>query len=105
MPKPGTVEVWTPPAGAGVRVDSHIQAGDVISPFYDSMLAKIIVRGSHRDHAIRQMEGALSEAQIRGVPSTVDFHARLMSSNEFREGKITANSLDRMLSKRHARST
>jgi acetyl-CoA carboxylase, biotin carboxylase subunit len=105
VPKPGTVEVWTPPAGIGVRVDSHIQAGDVISPFYDSMLAKIIVCGSDRDDAIRQMEVALSEAQIRGVPSTIDFHARLMASNEFREGKITANFLDRVLSKKHARST
>ncbi|MGV9671494.1 MULTISPECIES: acetyl-CoA carboxylase biotin carboxylase subunit [unclassified Gordonia (in: high G+C Gram-positive bacteria)] len=74
IPMPGTVTRWEPPSGYGLRVDSHCRAGTVISPYYDSMIAKIIAHAPTRDAAIDKLLAALVELGVDGVSTTVDFN-------------------------------
>jgi len=76
------------PGGPGVRVDSHAYAEYVISPYYDSMIAKLIVRGNTRDEAIERMKRALDEYVIEGVKTTIPFHRKVMDNAVFRSGKF-----------------
>jgi acetyl-CoA carboxylase, biotin carboxylase subunit len=82
-PSPGKLTKFQIPSGPGVRVDSHCYEGYTISPYYDSLLAKIIVVGANRAEAIQRMRRALSEFVIKGVPSTILFHNKLMSDSTF----------------------
>ena len=77
------------PGGHGIRVDSHVYAGYVIPPFYDSMIAKIIAIARTRKEAIDTMSRALSEYVIEGVKTTIPFHLALMKNKDFREGNFT----------------
>src|SRR5690606_37563106 len=86
MPSPGTVTTYHVPGGPGVRVDSHVYEEYVIPPFYDSMIAKLIVTGADRDEAIRRMDRALAEFIIEGVATTIPFHQKVIRSEEFRRG-------------------
>lgn len=88
-PSPGRINVLHIPGGHGVRVDSHIYAGYVIPPFYDSMVAKIITMAQTREEAINTMERALSEFVIEGVKTTIPFHQQLMRNEDFRNGNFT----------------
>jgi acetyl-CoA carboxylase biotin carboxylase subunit len=88
-PSPGKITVLHIPGGHGVRVDSHIYAGYVIPPYYDSMVAKIITIAQTREEAINTMERALSEFVIEGVKTTIPFHQQLMSNEDFRKGNFT----------------
>ena len=72
-----------------MRVDSHIYAGYVIPPYYDSMVAKIITIAQTREEAINTMERALSEFVIEGVKTTIPFHQQLMRNEDFRKGNFT----------------
>jgi acetyl-CoA carboxylase biotin carboxylase subunit len=85
-PSPGRVTAWGPPGGPGVRVDSHLLAPTVIAPFYDSLLAKIIVHARTRAEAIDRMRRALSECVAEGVKTTIPFHLRLLDDPVFRQG-------------------
>ncbi len=93
-PSPGTVTTFHPPGGPGVRVDTHVYAGYKIPPYYDSMIAKLIVRASTRELAIRKMRRALDEFVIEGVPTTIPFHSQLMQDENFRNGKFDTHFLD-----------
>src|SRR5574338_1269509 len=73
---PGKITVWQPPSGDGIRVDTHVEAGYVVPPFYDSLLAKLIVRANTRDEAIAKMIGALSAFTVEGVPTTIPMHQK-----------------------------
>jgi acetyl-CoA carboxylase biotin carboxylase subunit len=84
----GTIEELHLPGGPGIRVDTHLERGYVVQPFYDSLLAKVIAHGSDRDEALARMDRALHEMQVRGVHTTVDFHRRLLQTGEFRRGEI-----------------
>lgn len=86
MPSPGLVTTYHAPGGPGVRVDSHVYEEYVIPPFYDSMIAKLIVTGADRDEAIRRMDRALAEFIIEGVATTIPFHQKVIRSEEFRRG-------------------
>jgi acetyl-CoA/propionyl-CoA carboxylase biotin carboxyl carrier protein len=86
MPSPGTITVYREPSGPGVRVDSGVTVGSVISPLYDPMIAKLIVRGADREDAIGRMLRALGEFQIGGVKTLLGFHKALLSHPCFREG-------------------
>ncbi|MFC4078224.1 acetyl-CoA carboxylase biotin carboxylase subunit [Salinithrix halophila] len=86
MPTPGTIQFYLPPGGVGVRVDSAAYPGYKIPPFYDSMIAKLIVWGKDREEAIRRMQRALSEFAVEGVSTTIPFHMKLLSNRKFREG-------------------
>ncbi|PSL47436.1 acetyl-CoA carboxylase biotin carboxylase subunit [Chitinophaga niastensis] len=88
-PSPGKITVLHIPGGHGVRVDSHIYAGYVIPPYYDSMVAKIITMAQTREEAINTMERALSEFVIEGVKTTIPFHQQLMRDENFRKGNFT----------------
>ena len=72
--------MYAPPGGPGTRVDSHCYPGWTIAPFYDSLIAKLIVWGNDRDHAIDRMDRALSEFRVegRGVKTTIPFHRRVL---------------------------
>lgn len=93
-PSPGKITTLHVPGGHGVRVDSHIYAGYVIPPFYDSMIAKLITIAQTREEAINTMERALSEFVIEGVHTTIPFHMQLMKDKNFKEGNYTTKFLD-----------
>ncbi len=83
VPTPGRITRFVPPGGPGVRVDTHCENGSVVSPFYDSMIAKLIVWDVDREGARRRMVRALREFVIEGVTTTIDFHLELLQSSEF----------------------
>jgi acetyl-CoA carboxylase biotin carboxylase subunit len=87
-PSPGTVSVARFPAGPGVRVDTHIEAGAKIPPYYDSLMAKIIVRGRDRAEAVERMRAALGRCEIAGVATNRDMHLALMDDLEFKRGGV-----------------
>jgi acetyl-CoA carboxylase, biotin carboxylase subunit len=88
MPRPGRLAVFNAPSGPGVRVDTHVYAGYDLPPYYDSLMAKVIVWGRTRDQALARMRRALAETVVEGVPSTVAFHRRLLSEPEFIAGTV-----------------
>ena len=85
-PAPGTITRWRPPSGEGVRVDTHVEESYVVPPFYDSLLAKVIVRGVDRAEAIARMTQALSAFIVEGVPTTIPMHLAILASPAFRAG-------------------
>jgi acetyl-CoA carboxylase biotin carboxylase subunit len=93
-PSPGKITVLHTPGGHGVRVDSHVYAGYVIPPYYDSMIAKLIAVAQTRDEAIDTMHRALSEYVIEGVKTTIPFHLQLMKNEDFRKGNFTTKFLE-----------
>ncbi len=93
-PAPGRVESFHMPGGPGVRVDSHVYAGYVIPPYYDSMIAKLICHGATREEALARMKRALDETIIEGVPSTLPFHRSLMQHPRFISGDVNTRFLD-----------
>jgi len=96
-PAAGTLTRVEFPGGPGVRVDTHVYSGAVVPPFYDSMLAKIIVAGRSRESAISRMERALAETRIEGVKTTVEFCRELLGSPEFARGGVGVDWLPRYL--------
>lgn len=86
MPSPGTVQFYLPPGGMGVRVDSSVYPGYKISPFYDSMIAKLIVWGKDRSEALIRMRRALSEFTIEGVSTTIPYHLQVLNHPKFVDG-------------------
>jgi acetyl-CoA carboxylase biotin carboxylase subunit len=93
-PSPGKILSLNTPGGHGVRVDSHVYAGYVIPPYYDSMIGKLITVARTRDEAISTMYRALSEYVIEGVKTTIPFHLQLMQNDEFRKGNFTTKFLE-----------
>ncbi len=95
MPTPGRIESLNFPGGRGVRVDSHIYAGYVVPPNYDSMLAKLITFAPTREEAIKKMSRALDEFIIEGVKTTIPFHKAMMKNPDFIAGNIDTKYLER----------
>jgi acetyl-CoA carboxylase biotin carboxylase subunit len=93
-PSPGKITNLHIPGGRGVRVDTHVYAGYVIPPNYDSMIAKLIVSGQTREEVIVRMKRALQEFVIEGIKTTIPFHIRLMDDPEFRAGRFTTKFLE-----------
>jgi acetyl-CoA carboxylase biotin carboxylase subunit len=87
-PAPGRITGWLPPGGPGVRVDSHVYTGYEIPPFYDSLIGKLIVWGTDREHALKRLRRALSECAVTGIPTTIDFHLALLDRPEFQRGEV-----------------
>ncbi|ADH08653.1 MULTISPECIES: acetyl-CoA carboxylase biotin carboxylase subunit [Bacillus] len=94
MPSPGKVEMYLPPGGFGIRVDSAVYPGYSIPPFYDSMVAKLIVHGKTREEAIAKMKRALSEFVIEGVHTTIPFHLQLLDHPDFVKGEFNTKFLE-----------
>ena len=93
-PSPGRITVLHQPGGHGVRVDSHVYAGYVIPPYYDSMIGKLITVAQTRSEAIDTMYRALSEYVIEGVKTTIPFHLQLMKNERFRSGDFNTKFLE-----------
>ncbi len=93
-PSPGKITVLHQPGGHGVRVDSHVYAGYVIPPYYDSMIGKLITVARTRQEAIDTMYRALSEYVIEGVKTTIPFHLQLMRDERFRSGNFNTKFLE-----------
>jgi len=99
-PSPGRVEMYYPPGGIGVRLDSHVYAGYKIPPTYDSMIAKLITTGKDRREAISRMSRALGEYMITGVKTTIAFEQAVMRDPNFRRGKYATNFIENLLANR-----
>ena len=93
-PSPGRITSLNQPGGHGVRVDSHVYAGYIIPPYYDSMIAKLITIAQTRQEAIQTMYLALSEYVIEGIKTTIPFHLQLMQDERFRSGDFNTKFLD-----------
>ncbi|MCG8528768.1 MAG: acetyl-CoA carboxylase biotin carboxylase subunit [Opitutales bacterium] len=89
MPSPGNVELFFPPGGYGVRVDSHVYSGYSIPPHYDSMIAKVITVGKNREIAIQRMDRAIKECIIRGIHTNTSFLEAILRHAKFQQGKTT----------------
>ena len=92
-PSPGTVTSAVFPAGPGIRVDTHVQAGSAVPPQYDSLLAKLVVSGPSRAEALARLRGALARCEIGGVATTVGVHAALAADAEFAAGGVATDFL------------
>ncbi|HEY8028666.1 MAG TPA: acetyl-CoA carboxylase biotin carboxylase subunit [Gaiellaceae bacterium] len=93
-PSPGRLTRFRPPLGPGVRVDTFVEEGSTIPPYYDSMIAKVIVLDNSRDLAIARARRALEELEIEGVPTTRDVLHEILGSDEFRSGEYSTSFLD-----------
>jgi acetyl-CoA carboxylase biotin carboxylase subunit len=96
-PSPGQVTRFEVPGGPGVRIDSHIATGSTISPYYDSMIAKLIVHGQTRGEAIARLRVALSEVRIEGVATNLALHKRIVNEPGFIEGGFDIHFLEQLL--------
>ncbi|MGY1807981.1 acetyl/propionyl/methylcrotonyl-CoA carboxylase subunit alpha [Blastococcus sp. SYSU D00669] len=96
-PSPGRVERVVLPAGDGIRVDTHVQGGSVVPPFYDSLLAKLVVHGTDRADALARTRAALELLRIEGVTTTVPVHRALLDDDEFRAGGVDTGFFERFL--------
>jgi acetyl-CoA carboxylase biotin carboxylase subunit len=85
-PSPGKIDLWYAPGGKGVRVDTHVYSGYTVPPYYDSMIAKLIVTAATREIAIARMKRALSEFMIRGIKTTIPFQMEIMNHPDFVSG-------------------
>ena len=94
LPSSGTLEKYIPSGGIGVRVDSHSYQNYDIPPYYDSMIAKLIVKGKNREEAIQRMKRALQEFLIEGVDTTIPFHLRVLENEDFKKGTIYTNFIE-----------
>jgi acetyl-CoA carboxylase biotin carboxylase subunit len=103
-PAAGKLDTYVPPGGPWTRVDSHCYPGWTIAPFYDSLIAKLIVWAPDRDRAIDRMQRALSEFEIsgRGVKTTIPFHQRVLDHPQFRSGDVTTDFVEQMMSQEAA---
>jgi acetyl-CoA carboxylase biotin carboxylase subunit len=95
QPSPGLITAFHPPGGPGVRVDTHIYHGYTVPPYYDSLLAKVIVHGNDRAEAIARMRQALDSFIIEGVTTTIPFLGRVMRHPDFVAGKVDTKFLER----------
>ncbi len=97
IPSPGTITKYSPPGGFGVRVDSAMESGSVVVPYYDSMIAKLITHGRDRHESMARMRRALGEFVIEGIKTTIPLHRRILDDSDFQKGHVSTSFLDRFL--------
>lgn len=93
-PSPGKITDYHEPGGHGIRIDTHVYAGYIIPPYYDSMISKLITVAQTREEAINKMRRALEEYIIEGIKTTIPFHLQLMDDEKFLEGDFTTKFMD-----------
>ena len=98
-PSPGTITALYMPGGPGIRIDGAVYQGYTITPYYDSMISKLIAHGSDRDDAIRKMKWALSEFIVDGVDTNIDFQLEIIKHPDFRNGNYDIGFLGRYMEK------
>ncbi len=96
-PSPGMITKYSPPGGFGVRVDSAMESGSVVVPYYDSMIAKLITHGRDRQESMARMKRALGEFVIEGIKTTLPLHRRILDDSDFQKGHVSTTFLDRFL--------
>ena len=94
QPSPGRIDVFHPPGGNGVRVDTHVYAGYTVPPFYDSMIAKVICQGRDRPEAVAKMRLALDTFVVQGITTTIPFLGRVMADPHFARGDVHTKFLE-----------
>ncbi|MGZ7087313.1 MAG: acetyl-CoA carboxylase biotin carboxylase subunit, partial [Ilumatobacteraceae bacterium] len=97
IPSPGRVVRWLPPDGPGIRLDTHVFTGYDVPPHYDSLLAKLIVGGTDRNDAIRNLRAALAAFEVDGVDTTIALHQRIVDHPDFQDDNIHTKWLERVL--------
>ena len=97
MPSPGTITLWYAPGGKGVRVDTHVYSGYSVPPYYDSMIAKLIITGATREIAIARMRRALGEFTIHGIKTTIPFQQEILNHPDFESGNYDIGWVGRFL--------
>jgi acetyl-CoA carboxylase biotin carboxylase subunit len=100
VPSPGVIHVFSVPGGPGVRVETLAHSDCTISPYYDSMIAKIIVHGRDRQEAIARMRRTLEMTVIEGIKTNISMHLRILNDSEFVAGKLSTSFMDRFLARR-----
>jgi acetyl-CoA carboxylase biotin carboxylase subunit len=95
IPSPGTIHVFNLPGGPGIRVDSAAHSECTISPYYDSMIAKIIAHGRDRQEAIARMRRTLEMAVVEGIHTTIPLHLRILADPDFTAGRLSTAFMDR----------
>jgi len=98
-PAPGQITEWHVPGGIGVRLDTHAYAHYVVPPYYDSMLAKLIVHAPTREEAIVRMRRALTEFFVEGVPTTIPFHLMVMEDQVFQKGDFDTSYVEKLMAR------
>ncbi|MEU1836413.1 acetyl-CoA carboxylase biotin carboxylase subunit [Micromonospora chersina] len=96
LPGPGAITTWNEPTGSGVRVDSGYVAGNTVTPFYDSLMAKLIVSGATRDEAVERARAAVAQFEIAGPKNNLPFFAELLENPEFLSGDYDTGIVSRM---------
>ena len=96
-PSPGMITKYSPPGGFGIRVDSAMESGSVVVPYYDSMIAKLITHGRDRQESAARMKLALSEFVIEGIKTTIPLHRRILDDPDFQKGHVSTTFLERFL--------
>ncbi|MEA3489305.1 MAG: acetyl-CoA carboxylase biotin carboxylase subunit [Candidatus Omnitrophota bacterium] len=99
-PSPGKIMELNLPGGPGIRVDTNVYAGYEISPFYDSMIAKLIAYGKDREETIKIMRRALDEFWVRPIMTTVDFHKKVLVDSDFRKGNVSTHFIEKFVPKK-----
>jgi len=97
MPQPGKVDLWQPPGGPGVRMDTHVVTGYTVPKFYDSMVAKLIVHDDTREQCMTRTARALREFNVGPIKTTIPLHSRLMENTDFKKGGVDIHFLERLL--------
>ena len=98
-PSPGNITKLRWPAGPGVRIDTAIYEGYAFPPFYDSLMAKLVVWAIDRSQAIERLARALDHTTIEGVDTTLDLHRRIVGSTDFAEGRLHTSFVDQLLTR------
>jgi acetyl-CoA carboxylase biotin carboxylase subunit len=99
VPSPGLIHVFSVPGGPGVRVETLAHSDCTISPYYDSMIAKIIVHGRDRPEAIARMKRTLEMTVIEGIKTSIPMHLRILNDPDFVAGKLSTAFMERFLSR------
>lgn len=94
QPSPGRITAWTPPKGAQIRLDTHAYVGWTVSPYYDSLIGKLIVRGSDRAEALDNMAAALADFEVEGPDTTLPFLRHVLGAEDFRAGRFNTRWLE-----------
>jgi acetyl-CoA carboxylase biotin carboxylase subunit len=96
-PCPGLISGWQPPEGSGIRLDSHCYPGYFVPPYYDSLLAKLIVRGENRSEAANRMARALAAFRVEGIDTAIPFLQRVIGDRVYRDGRVNTRWLEKKL--------
>ncbi len=94
MPRAGRINLWQPPQGEGIRLDSHCYSGYLVPPYYDSMIGKLLAHGVDRPAAIRRMSQALDQFRVDGIATNIEFHKAVLADDEYVAGRVNTKWLE-----------